>query len=154
MSPRSVADRIRAALDQVDDPEYPGISISDMGMVGDCSLVDGHATIELVPTFTGCPALDFIADDVESAVGAVPGVETVTVELDRSTVWGTERLSERARRLMAEDFTVAVAGPTRPAACPRCHEPALVETSMFGPTRCRSISRCRHCGETVEVMRA
>ena len=154
MSPPSLADRVRAALDEVDDPEYPGISISDMGMVGACSVADGHVRVELVPTFTGCPALDFIATDVEAAVSAVAGVETVTVEFDRSTVWGTERLSGRARRLMAEEFTVAVAGPTRPAECPRCHDSALVETSMFGPTRCRSISRCRHCGETVEVVRA
>lgn len=145
---------VREAVASVDDPEYPGISIVEMGMVGDCRVEHGRVHVRLVPTFTGCPALGFIEADVRAAVAAVPGVEEVTVELDRETVWSTERLSEEAVRLMASDFTVAVARPNRPVPCPRCHEASLVESSMFGPTRCRAIHRCRSCGETVEVMRA
>ena len=145
---------LRLALATVDDPEYPGISIVDMGMVGECSLNDGCAHIVLVPTFTGCPALDFIEADVRAAVSSVTGVESVLVEFDQSTVWETSRLSDRAIRVMAEEFTVAVALPTKPSLCPRCDHDALVETSMFGPTRCRSIHRCRHCGETIEMVRA
>jgi ring-1,2-phenylacetyl-CoA epoxidase subunit PaaD len=142
------------AVASVDDPEYPGISISDMGMVESCRVEDGHAHIVLVPTFTGCPALDFIESDVRDAVGSVTGVELVSVEFDQATVWDTVRLSATARRRMAEDYTVAVALPSRPTPCPRCRREALVETSMFGPIRCRAIHRCRNCGEAIEVMRA
>lgn len=145
---------LHTALATVDDPEYPGISIADMGMVGECSLRGAHARVVLIPTFTGCPALDFIESDVRAAVGGVTGIESVSVEFDQSTIWDTSRLSDHAVRVMAEDFTVAVALPSKPTACPRCEHFALVETSMFGPTRCRSIHRCRHCGETIEMVRA
>lgn len=143
-----------AALTKVDDPEYPGVSVVDMGMVEGCSVVEGHAHVVLVPTFTGCPALDFIEADVTNAVGTVEGIATVTVEFDQAAVWETSRMSPGARRTLAEAFTVGVADPGRPTPCPRCGHRALVETSMFGPTRCRSIHRCRDCGETVEVVRA
>jgi ring-1,2-phenylacetyl-CoA epoxidase subunit PaaD len=154
MTATEVAAEVWRALAAVDDPEYPGISIVDMGMVGACSVSAGHAHVVLVPTFTGCPALDFIESDVQSAVASVGGVDRVSVEFDRSTVWDTRRLTATARERMAEQYTVAVALPSRSTPCPRCGHEALVETSMFGPTRCRSIHRCRDCGETVEVVRA
>ncbi|MFQ5557915.1 MAG: iron-sulfur cluster assembly protein [Acidimicrobiales bacterium] len=154
MTGPSTVDRIESALAAVTDPEYPGISIVDMGMVGAVSFSGGHARVELVPTFTGCPALAFIEADVIEAVTAIDEVRAATVDTAPSIVWDTSRLSPTAIETMARDLTVGVALPSRPTPCPRCHAHALVELSTFGPTRCRSIHRCRACDEIVEVLRA
>ena len=141
------------ALRAVDDPEYPGVSVVDMGMIGAVELVGGRVAIELVITFSGCPALEAIASDISDAVGALDGV--IGVEVRRSAEdWDTSRLGEHARAVMARDFTVAVAVPGKPSECPRCDTAALVEQSPFGPARCRAVHRCRACGEIVEVLRS
>ncbi|MYA14463.1 MAG: DUF59 domain-containing protein [Acidimicrobiaceae bacterium] len=141
------------ALRGVDDPEYPGVSVVDMGMIASTEVADGQATVELITTFSGCPAHDVITADIATAVGALDGI--TGVEVRRSTEhWDTSRLSDHARAVMAQDFTVSVALPGKPTECPRCGAAALVEQSPFGPARCRAVHRCRACGEVVEVLRA
>ena len=140
------------ALRRVDDPEYPGVSVVDMGMISAVELAGGRVAVELITTFSGCPALDVISSEIATAVGALDGI--TGVEVRRSPeAWDTSRLSEHARAVMARDFTVAVAVPGKPAECPRCRAAALVEQSPFGPARCRSIHRCVSCNEVVEVLR-
>ena len=147
------ADDVIDALRTVDDPEYPGISVVDMGMIDAVEVDAGRARVELVPTFSGCPALDVIAGDIVRAVGALAGIARVDVERS-AAAWDTSRLSEHARAVMARDFTVAVAAPHKPTECPRCGAAALVEQSAFGPARCRAVHRCSACHEIVEVLRA
>ena len=141
------------ALRGVDDPEYPGVSVVDMGMIASAEIAGGRATVELITTFSGCPAHDVISSDIAAVVGALDGIVEVSVR--RSTeAWDTSRLSEHARAVMARDFTVSVAVPGKPTECPRCGEAALVEQSPFGPARCRAVHRCTACSEVVEVLRA
>ena len=141
------------ALRRVDDPEYPGVSVVDMGMISAVELAGGRVAIELITTFSGCPAHDVISSEIARAVGTLNGI--TGVEVRRSAqAWDTSRLSEQARAVMARDFTVAVAVPGKPAECPRCGVAALVEQSPFGPARCRAVYRCTACGEVVEVLRA
>ncbi|MEM8922486.1 MAG: iron-sulfur cluster assembly protein [Actinomycetota bacterium] len=156
---------VHAAVAEVDDPEYPGISIVDLGLLESIHLSDVAtdtdqtgvtATLGLVPTFSGCPALGAIADDVRAAVENVPGIGEVRVEWLITPVWTIDRVSADARRRMAEEFTVAVEIRGRSGApssrCPRCGA-ETIEQSPFGPSRCRSVHRCPQCSETVEVMR-
>ena len=141
------------ALREVDDPEYPGVSVLDMGMIGEVEVTEGRVRVELIPTFSGCPAFAFIEADVARAAASVNGVTEVAVE--RSGIaWSTDRLSERARRVMAREFTVAVAVAGQPLPCPRCGSAALAEQSAFGSVRCRAVHRCADCGEAVETLRA
>ena len=141
------------ALRAVHDPEYPGVSVVDMGMIGRVEVTGDRAAVELITTFSGCPALDMISSDIAAAVGALDGVTGVDV-WPSTEAWDTSRLSEHARAVMASDFTVAAAAPGRPAECPRCGAEALVEQSPFGPARCRAVHRCGACHEVVEVLRA
>ena len=145
------SEHVWQALSSVDDPEYPGVSIVDLGLVERVATVDGRVEVDLVPTFSGCPALQMIVADVRAAVGALAG--DVDVHFVPTPAWTPERITESARRRLASDFSVAVATPTRPAQCPHCGADALIEESMFGPVRCRSIGRCRACGEAVETIR-
>ncbi|MCY4425017.1 MAG: iron-sulfur cluster assembly protein [Acidimicrobiaceae bacterium] len=147
------ATEVLDALRGVDDPEYPGVSVVDMGMVAAATVTGGRAEVELITTFSGCPAHDVISADIARAVGALDGITGVEVRRSAQP-WDTSRLSDHARTVMARDFTVSVALPGRPTECPRCGEAALVEQSPFGPARCRAVHRCGACHEVVEVLRA
>lgn len=143
------------ALRTIDDPEYPGVSIVDLGLL-EAVRVDeaaGRVEIDLVPTFSGCPALDFIADDVRAAVGALPGVDDLEVRFLAAPAWTPARITASARDRLAGGFGVGVQLGDRPPPCPHCGTGALALDSMFGPTRCRSVHRCRSCGEVVELIR-
>ena len=145
---------VHQAVASIDDPEYPGVSIVDLGLLEAIEIDDsGAVAIGLVPTFSGCPALAVIADDVRGAVSTVDGVRTVAVTWLTSPAWTVERISHDARQQLAAEFTVAVELGRRAPACPRCGSPT-VEQSLFGPSRCRSVHRCSSCHETVEVMRS
>ena len=139
-------------LRTVDDPEYPGVSVVDMGMIGAVELAGRRVAVELITTFSGCPALSVISSEIAAAVGELDGITEVEVRRSADT-WDTSRLSSHARAVMARDFTVAVAVPGKRAECPRCGAAALVEQSPFGPARCRSVHRCTACNEVVEVLR-
>ena len=147
----ALAQAVRAAVSAVDDPELPGVSIVELGLLERLVVDDGAVTIGLIPTFSGCPALSVIAERVEEAAVAVEGVRTVAVTFLDSPAWSVERISGAARERLAAGLTIAVERDGR-ASCPRCGA-ETVEQSMFGPTRCRAVHRCPGCGEVVEVMR-
>lgn len=144
---------VEDALGAVDDPEYPGVSIVDLGLVEHVRVEGDHVEIDLIPTFSGCPALAYIADDVRARVGQIDGVGNVTVSFLAAPAWTPARIAPSALPRLARDFGVAVDVGVKPPDCPRCGVAALVEQSMFGPTRCRSVQRCRSCGEVVELIR-
>ncbi len=147
-----LVDAVRAAVAAVDDPELPGVSIVELGLLEQLSVdADGAVSIGLIPTFSGCPALALISDRVRTAAAAVDGVSSVDVEFLAAPAWSVDRISEVARERLASGLTVAVERDGR-ATCPRCGT-GTVERSMFGPTRCRAVHRCPGCGEVVEVMR-
>ena len=146
---------VRAAVAGVDDPEFPGVSISDLGMVGSVDLRGQPATveIELLPTFLGCPALEVIEADVKAAALSVAGVEHATVRFVNQPVWTAERVSDRGRELLARQFTVAVPSEDGSTPCPRCAAENVEIRSPFGPTACRAIAYCASCVNPLEVMR-
>ena len=149
-----LTDIVAAAVAGVDDPEYPGVSIVDLGLLERVEVdMAGRARIGLIPTFSGCPALDVIATDVHEAVTAVSGVSSVEVTWLSSPTWSTNRITSRARKVLSSQFTVAVQDRNTPATCARCGNPTT-EQSPFGPSRCRAVHRCNNCIEVIEVLRA
>jgi len=148
-----LVDRVAAAVAAVDDPEMPGVSIVELGLLERLQVdgSTGRVEVGLVPTFSGCPALEVIRRDVAESVRAVEGVTSVDVGFLASPVWTVDRVSAAGRRQLADSLGVAVA--VEPVVkCPRCGASTRQE-SLFGPTRCRSVHRCTGCGEIVEVMR-
>lgn len=149
-------DEVRAAVATVDDPEYPGISVVDLGLLESVEVADdGAVVVGLVPTFSGCPALGMIADEVRAAVAVVDGVDARRVDVRwlGAPAWTVDRISEAGREAMAREFTVAVRIGRQPVACPRCGA-ETTEDSLFGPSRCRAVHLCPSCAEVVEVMRS
>ncbi|MEJ2152834.1 MAG: metal-sulfur cluster assembly factor [Gemmatimonadota bacterium] len=88
------------ALDGINDPEMP-ISLVDMGLIYDISVdPSGAVGIELTFTSIGCPGMDMILEDIRGAVGSIPGVTNVAVEVVWSPPWTKEKLSDRGRVLL------------------------------------------------------
>jgi len=145
----------RAALANVRDPEIPPASIVEMGMVHDVRDEDGEIVVEIIPTFSGCPAIAVIETEVRQALFAA-GLRESRVVLRTDLPWSTDMITETGRRQVAEHGLVP---PQRgrlkveEITCPRCHERQVTLVSRFGPTPCRALARCRGCGEPLEVFK-
>jgi len=87
------------ALRDVEDPELP-ISVVDMGLIVDLREEDGVVDIKLTFTAMGCPAMDFIMDDIRERLLREPGVREVNIEIVWDPVWTKARLSEEGIEIM------------------------------------------------------
>ncbi len=157
---RVTEEAVRAALDGVADPEIPAVSITEMGMVGNVSVAEEKVEVTILPTFTGCPAIDVIQSDVRAAVAAIPGVEDIDVKLSFDPPWTTDRITPEGRAKLRE-FGLAPPGPGGPvliteiglpkvAECPFCGSRDTMNENPFGPTPCRALYYCRACRNPFE----
>lgn len=162
----SVEPRAWTVLSDVPDPEIPALSVVDLGIVRDVTeSADGSAVIVvLTPTYSGCPATEVIAQDVETALGRV--YESVEVKTQLSPAWTTDWLSEAGRRKL-NAFGIAPpngrallpitpSDPARadvPDRCPRCSSVDLEEVTPFGSTPCKALWRCRSCLEPFDYFK-
>ncbi len=87
------------ALRDVTDPEIP-ISVVDMGLIVALSQNDGIVDIKLTFTAMGCPAMDFIMDDIRTRLLQEPGVRDVRIEIVWDPVWTKARLTEEGIEIM------------------------------------------------------
>jgi ring-1,2-phenylacetyl-CoA epoxidase subunit PaaD len=157
VSTETVLDLLRT----IRDPEMP-ISIVDLGIVEQVRVepsgaADGNAlvSIDLLPTFIGCPALHAIEEEVRQRVDALPGVAKVEVHFRFDPPWTLDRIS-RAGREALRQFGVTVPEPANGEAppCPFCGSAAVQLESSFGPTRCRMIYHCSACKSSFEHMKS
>ena len=91
--------RLWAALDEVEDPEFP-MSIVDMGLVVEVSQVARTAQIKMTFTSMGCPCMDMIMEDIRTRLLQEPGVDGVEIQVVWAPVWTKSRLSERGKEIM------------------------------------------------------
>ncbi len=149
--------RIWEVLSAIDDPEMP-ISIVDLGIVERVEVERGRARISITPTFTGCPALQMIDEQILESVGALPEIDEVKIEHVFDPPWRADRISEAGReRLRQHGVTVpehktAQLNTARQelVRCPFCNSKNTRLDSPFGPTRCRMIYYCLACHNTFE----
>lgn len=138
------ADQVRAALHAVMDPEIPTASIADLGMIEEVRVSADAVEVDLVPTFSGCPALDVIRKDAQSAVEAL-GVRA-TVKFVTAPAWTTDRIVPAGRQALPL-YGVSAPGDL---VCPYCGSTETEEQSRYGPTPCRSIRYCTACRNPYE----
>lgn len=102
--------QVRAAAGGVPDPELPVVTLAQLGMVHDVVVEDGRVVVELLPTFSGCPATDVMGEDVRAAVTAqVPQVDDLGVRWLFQPVWSTDRISDEGHARLKE---FGIAPPT------------------------------------------
>jgi metal-sulfur cluster biosynthetic enzyme len=95
--------RLWEALRGVEDPEIP-VSVVGMGLIVSLAYVADERRADLQITFTamGCPAMDFIQDDIREALLADPDVDSVDIEVVWDPIWTKARLRDDARSRMRE----------------------------------------------------
>ena len=149
-------DDARTAAAAVLDPEVPVLTIADLGVLRDVAMSDdGSVVVTVTPTYSGCPAMDVIRHDVETAVREA-GFDRVEVRTVLSQAWTTDWMTEQGRRALQEygiappgrrtsfDGPIAVTLSVR---CPQCGSADTRESSRFGSTACKSLWVCRACRE-------
>jgi ring-1,2-phenylacetyl-CoA epoxidase subunit PaaD len=159
------ADEVLALLADIPDPEIPVVSIAELGMLRAVRpLGDGAFEVVVTPTYSGCPAMEQIADDVRAVLARHGIAATLSTQL--APAWTTDWMTPAARDKLRA-YGIAPPGPTgadaggavlrfarRPAAghaqavpCPRCGGSNTSETSHFGSTACKALYRCLDCLE-------
>jgi len=149
------------ALEGVKDPEIPLVSVVDMGIVREVSKEGRGFVIKITPTFSGCPAMHVIEEEVEACVRDL-GAHYVRVEIALSPPWSSDWLSEKARQSI-KDF--GIAPPLKhggrfeltfydQVCCPYCDSINTDQKNAFGPTLCRAIYYCFDCQQPFEQFKA
>jgi ring-1,2-phenylacetyl-CoA epoxidase subunit PaaD len=162
-------DRARRVAGAVPDPEVPVLTIDDLGVLRDVSTEEGRLVVTITPTYSGCPAMDAIRDDVVRELHAA-GFRDVEVRLALAPAWTTDWMSLAGREKLRE-FGIApptgrgaVAGgigvergPVRLALavkCPHCGSLDTREIAHFGSTACKALYECRACLEPFDHFKA
>jgi len=151
-------DRVAAAwraLASVEDPEIPALTLVDLGIVRFVTLrSDGVLEIGLSPTYTGCPATEFIRELVERALTAA-GVGEIAITQVLSPAWSSDWITPEGRSKLAAYGIVPPSDERSscPIACPRCHSVDTECISQFGSTPCKALHRCRQCLEPFECFK-
>lgn len=154
----------RRAAESVTDPELPVLTLRDLGVLREVAIEDGRVVVTITPTYSGCPAMAAMRDDLRRVL-TDQGWTEVEVRISLHPAWSTEWITEEGRRAL-RDYGISPPGP-RPASsgpvplslgvtrrssvrCPRCDSDAVELTSEFGPTACKAVYRCTACLEPFE----
>ena len=164
-------EQIWDSLDSLSDPEIPVVSLRELGILREVRQTqDGRIEVVITPTYSGCPAMGQIEDDIRSTLSALGQTGTVVTQL--SPAWTTDRMSDTAReklraygiappRCSAEPATTTGSAVMRFAAhaarevvpCPQCNSVNTTETSHFGSTACKAQYRCLDCMEPFDYFK-
>jgi len=150
-----------AALQDVKDPEIPVVSVVELGVIRAVHIADNCVTIDLAPTFAGCPALAVMQAQVAQRVRQL-GAPDVLVRLVLAPPWTTDWISESGRAKLRA-FGLAPAPQhggllqlmfPADVACPHCGSTNTVQKNAFGPTLCRALYYCHDCQQPFEQFKA
>jgi ring-1,2-phenylacetyl-CoA epoxidase subunit PaaD len=149
-------------LEALPDPEIPVISIIDLGIVRKVNLSNDSLFIEITPTYSGCPAMKQIEDDIRSILVS-NGFPNPTIKMVYEPAWTTDWINDKAKeRLRAygiappEYSTVdksALTGKPKNLKCPRCLSADVKMISQFGSTACKALYQCNTCLEPFDYFK-
>ena len=163
-APETRTDAARELASRVTDPEMPMLTLEDLGVLRGVETDDaGRVVVTLTPTYSGCPAMATMRDDLVRTLLA-HGFDDVEVRVSLHPAWSSDWITERGRKALA-DHGISAPGaaprhdgpvvlnllPTRRSlTCPRCGSERVELTSEFGPTACKAMYRCVACLEPFE----
>ncbi|MDO8861913.1 1,2-phenylacetyl-CoA epoxidase subunit PaaD [Haliea sp. E1-2-M8] len=143
-------------LDEVKDPEIPVISLWELGVLQEIEQRDETVVVTITPTYSGCPAMSVMEEDVVAALHAA-GHDQVRVETRLSPAWSTTWMTDAAQeKLRAWGIAPPGCGSADVAAvirCPRCGSEDLRKLSEFGSTACKALYQCNSCAEPFDYFK-
>lgn len=153
--------KIIEILKTVSDPEIPVLSIVDMGVVRAAKMNNDVVEVQITPTYSGCPAMDVIGDDIISAFNQ-NGLKA-KVELVLSPAWTTDWITPKGRAalekygiaspLSADADKEALLGNKKIVKCPQCGSLNTKLVSQFGSTACKALFQCDDCLEPFDYFK-
>jgi ring-1,2-phenylacetyl-CoA epoxidase subunit PaaD len=164
--------RAREVLEGVSDPEIPVVSIRELGILREVRrTADEAIEVIITPTYSGCPAMSQIAEDIEAALSAA-GIAPYRIETVLAPAWTTDWITTEARAKLQQYGIAPPMGncgsnehihETRPLrfmprvidtpACPRCGSMHTERLAQFGSTACKALYRCIDCREPFDYFK-
>ena len=155
------------ALDAVPDPEIPVVSIRELGILRDVRHTSSGLEIIITPTYSGCPAMGQIEDDIRAALAQLQLSARITTQL--APAWTTDWISAATKEKL-RSYGIAPPHTTTPdsnkvirfaarkcaadaVACPQCGSLNTTETSHFGSTACKALYKCLDCLEPFDYFK-
>jgi len=153
--------RLHSILEKVSDPEIPVLSIMEMGVVRLAIIEDNVAKVQITPTYSGCPAMDVIGDDIKQALDEA-GYDS-EIELILSPAWTTDWITAKGRKAL-EDYGIAapldadadkdvLINGKRIVKCTNCSSQNTRLVSQFGSTACKAQFQCDDCQEPFDYFK-
>ncbi len=128
------------------DPEIPVLSIADLGVLREVTIGDEGIDVVITPTYSGCPAMDQIRDDLAIAFSRA-GLTDVTITTRLAPAWTTEWMTDAGKRKLTAFGIAPPRSPSEPMLCPRCRSGSTTLVSEFGSTACKALRVCDECAE-------
>lgn len=158
---QNIDSKLIPILEQVSDPEIPVLSIMDMGVVRSAVIEKDIVKVEITPTYSGCPAMDVIGEDIKTALKEA-GYES-EIDLILHPAWTTDWITPKGRKAL-EDY--GIAAPLAPEAdkevllngkrivkCTNCGSRNTHLVSQFGSTACKAQFQCDDCQEPFDYFK-
>lgn len=130
------------------DPELRVVTIAELGILRGVEVERGRVKVTITPTYSGCPAMDAIRDDIRKSLldAGYPSVEVVT---KLSPPWSTDMITESGREALARNGIA----PPGSHACPHCASEQLLQISRYASTPCQSLWKCHGCAEPFNAVK-
>ena len=154
-------EKIWQYMEEVFDPEVPVLTVVDLGVVREVNIENGKCSITITPTYSGCPAMKRIEDDIIEKLNE-KGIEDVEVDLVLSPAWTTDWLTEKGKQKLKKygiappvdevDKSVLFADPII-VPCPKCDSKNTKLISQFGSTACKAHYQCKDCLEPFDYFK-
>jgi ring-1,2-phenylacetyl-CoA epoxidase subunit PaaD len=150
-------EKILELLKEVKDPEVPVLDIVELGVVRDVEFEDGNVRIVITPTYSGCPAMRAIEDEITATL-LKNGIKNSSTRTIFSPPWTTDWMSDKTKNKLKE-YGIAPPGKTTAelvdlntttTICPFCNSENTELKSEFGSTACKSLHYCKECDQPFE----
>lgn len=150
-------------LNEIPDPEIPVISIVELGVIRDVRfLAEDSIEIDITPTYSGCPAMKQMEDDVVKKL-CEAGFKNIKVHTIYNPAWTSDWLSEEAKQKL-QQYGIAppeektsdksfLTGKHKAVTCPRCKSKNTHMVSQFGSTACKALYKCGDCLEAFDYFK-
>jgi ring-1,2-phenylacetyl-CoA epoxidase subunit PaaD len=160
VSKEEIKKNIWHILSSVNDPEIPVLSVIDLGIIRDVKIEDENVEVFITPTYSGCPAMDFIGMNIKKVL-LENGFENIRITHQLSPAWTTDWMTEEAKEKLKSYGIAAPSSKTfdknylnnLPVQCPHCHSINTNLISQFGSTACKAIYQCNDCQEPFDYFK-
>ncbi len=156
-----IDNKLISILNQVSDPEIPVLTILDMGVVRSAIIEGDEIIVTITSTYSGCPAMDVIGDDIISAFKNEG--YNAKVKLVLSPAWTSDWITDKGRQAL-EDYGIAppleaeldkeaLLGNKKIVKCTNCGSTNTRLVSQFGSTACKALFKCEVCLEPFDYFK-